>query len=58
MQPGGPDGEARDLLAAETSARDAVVLTRMRLMNAWREADAIGGAPGESADAPITAAGS
>ena len=40
MRPGGPNGETRDLLAAETNARDVVVLTRMRLMKAWREADA------------------
>jgi hypothetical protein len=35
----GPNGEGVALLAAETRARDAVVLTRMRLMNAWRDSD-------------------
>ena len=40
LQPGGPNGESRVLLAAEAMARDAVVLTRMRLMNAWRDTDA------------------
>src|SRR5687767_692746 len=40
MQPGGPNGETAALLSAETIARDTVILTRTRLMNAWRDADA------------------
>jgi hypothetical protein len=40
MQPGGPNGETGALLSAEAIARDTVVLTRTRLMNAWRDADA------------------
>ena len=39
LQPGGPNGETAALLAAEAGARDTVILTRMRLMNAWRDAD-------------------
>jgi hypothetical protein len=38
LRPGGPNGDERALLAAEAAARDAVVMTRMRLMNAWRDA--------------------
>ena len=40
MRPGGPNGETGALLSAETIASDTVVLTRTRLMNAWRDADA------------------
>jgi len=49
LQPGGPNGDRSALLAAEASARDVVVLTRMRLMNAWRDTDAHLRSPPESA---------
>jgi hypothetical protein len=37
LAPGGPNDDHHSLLAAEAAARDAVVLTRMRLMSAWRD---------------------
>ena len=49
LQPGGPNGDRSALLAAEARARDGVVLTRMRVMNAWRETDApFGRLPGRA----------
>ena len=49
LRPGGPNGDRSALLAAEARARDGVVLTRMRLMNAWRDPDApFGRLPGRA----------
>jgi hypothetical protein len=36
-KPGEANGHLAALLAAEAQARDAVVLTRTRLMNLWRD---------------------
>jgi hypothetical protein len=46
LQSGGANGQAAALIAAETSARDSVVLYRMRLINACRDSDRQMAVPG------------